>query len=126
MKKAYSMLSSGDCSNWGQCMLVDQTIGEVIKGERKVEGLSKDIIFFLGKEYLHATEEDLKEITDEDIKHVEDNLYNKNSYKDYAYHFLANSVYHNNVSYIVEFKDIAQMANYVRENNIEIIENLLR
>ena len=120
------MLSSGDCSDWGQCLLVEQTIGEVIKGERKVNELSDDIIFFLGKEYPATNEEELKEITNKDLEYVENNIYNKNSYSFYSYHFLSNSVYHNNVPYIVQFRNIAEMANYVRENNIEIIGNLLK
>lgn len=125
MKYAYTMLTDGNCGDWGQCMLIEQTLGELIQGKRQAKDLPKDLLCFLARGYSPITDEDLEDFTDEDFEKIEEELGNKNSYDCYTYNFLANAIYDSKTPYIIEFKDIAHMANYVRLNNIQIIENLL-
>lgn len=124
MKFAYTMLTDGNCGNWGQCMLVDQVLGEVIKGQKDIDELPSELLFFLIREYSSTEQEDLDSLSNDEFQDLRDRIYNKNIYHDYVYNAFANLVYGEKNAYIIEFRDIAQMANYVRLNNIQIIENL--
>lgn len=86
-------------------------------GQIQVQDLPKDLVEFL-KEADGNTPEEQLEV-------VEERLFNNHTYDSCVYNYLSNHIYHHTSPYIIKFLNIPEMANYVRENNITIIDNLL-
>lgn len=115
MEKAYSMLSPGRAGDWGNCLLIKESLGSIISGEKEVDTLEEELILLLRNE---DTEGD---ITPEDMEEISETVYGQDNINGDIYYFLNNRDLDD---YVIKFYDIADYANYVRENNIEIIGNL--
>jgi hypothetical protein len=124
MKKGYTMLADGRGSDFGECVVVDQLIGEVILGEKHLSDLPQDMINYLCNNFSG-------EISDEQMEEVEDSLFDSNSYDSDVYTFLVNLLYYQkqlktNNPYVLNFNNIAQLANFTRSEDVEILDNLLQ
>lgn len=110
MKVAYTFLSSGRSSDWGTCLLIDESIGKVLIGETHVKDLPEDVINFLCE----------GDVTEEKLEHLEEEFFDKNE-MDAEYSFtLRGLIYKKKSPYVVRFDDIGDLANYVRQHDIHV------
>ena len=107
MKKAYVILSPGRAGDFGGCLLLNEHLGEYLAGEIELEDVSDDLL----KELQTLMEDDelaqdflLLRANGEDLEQ--------------AYYSLINLTYEKKSDLIIEFNDIADFANYVRDNTI--------
>lgn len=114
MKYGYVMLTDGNCGDWGQCLLIDESLGQVIVGKKHVKDLPADLLFFLVE----------GSSSNEKIELLEELLFDSNTYNSSSYNTLTNILYNKKSPYMNLFDNIAQMANYIREHNIILLDNL--
>lgn len=110
MKVAYTFLSSGRSSDWGTCLLIDESIGKVLLGETHIKELPEDVINFLCE----------GNVTEKKLENLEEEFFDKNE-MDAQYSFtLCNLIYNKKSPYVLKFEDIGDLANYVREHDIHV------
>jgi hypothetical protein len=114
MKHGYIMLSDGYSGYWGQTILVEESLGEAINGLKEVKELSPELLCFLIRGYMPIGQEDLEDFSEDDFKNLKEKLYDESQIFNYL------SEVSNGVPspYIITFFDIANLANYIRENNL--------
>lgn len=114
MNVGYTILANGQGSNWGQCLLIAECLGQVIIGDKHIEDLPEDLIDYL----LEGN------VTEEGLENLEETFYNQNGNDSEFYYTLVNLIYDKKTPYVVKCEDIAVLANYVRDNNIHVVCNL--
>lgn len=114
MKNAYVILSPARAGDFGTCLLLGETLGEYLLGELEIKDLPQTFL----KDFQNLLDED-ENVKDFLIQQVNpENI-------EQAYYSLVNLVYKKDSAWIIEFDDIADFANYVRENDlfVQYIDN---
>lgn len=109
MKNAYTILTPARAGDWGSCLLVSDLLGEIIEGKSPFESLPKDLLEQLKEGNPNSTTEDLEE----ELSHQNEDVY----------YFITNNLLESH-NHFVSFHNIAQLAQYVLEHNVNVIDDI--
>ena len=119
MKKRYVILGTEGMS-WGACVLITKELWDVYDNKTTVDELSE-------KTVRELVQYDIKEghiEADASIKDMKKSIQIAFTDQEYLYCLIANNLYVGaKLKSAMHFSTVAAMANYVRENNIMVVDS---
>lgn len=127
MEKVYVIASPALAGDFGQCLLVEESLGKYLLNEIPQSEINKDVVKVLHEMTVSKDKKEQSHL----LSFLERNNYEEEGsdsldieYIDFEipdiYYYLCNIVYQKETHYVMRFYDIAEFANYVRENNLDV------
>lgn len=114
------MLSDGRASNWGQCLLICEPLGELLNGEIHAKELPQEILHFL-----RGKPNDKNEVTGDEINDIEEIFYEKSNYNDSIWYDLTRNLTKIfGFPYVIKCGDIADLANFAKKYRVNVVGNI--
>lgn len=130
MEKVYVIASPGQAGDFGECLLIEESLGRYLLNEIPSSEINEEVVKVLHKMVSSESEKEQSYL----LSFLERNNYEDNDLIDFEYidfdipriyYSLCNIIYGKETHYVMNFHNIAEFANYVRENNlnVEYIDN---
>lgn len=125
VEKVYVIASPGQAGDFGQCLLIEESLGKYLLNEIPSSEINEEVVKVLHKMVSSESEKEQSYL----LSFLERNNYEDNDLIDFEYidfdipriyYSLCNIVYKKETDYVIRFHNIAEFANYVRENNLDV------